>query len=116
MIRYEDMSIDPYGKISQLFRFLKLPQNRLVAKFIKGHTQTEAKKVPPHSTIRNSTSRIFLWKKQLKSTDVTNIQNVCKAPMRILGYNLMTNLDMNISVDNFHALIKPDKEIWSTDI
>ena len=110
------MSIDPYGKISQLFRFLELPQHKLVARFIKGHTQTEAKKVSPHTTIRNSKYRIFLWKKQLKSTDVANIQNVCKTPMRALGYNLLTNVDMNKRVGNFQALIKSYQEVWSTEI
>ena len=98
-----------------MFKFLELPRHELVKKFIEEHTQSEAEIVESWSTVRNSKTRIFLWKKQMEDADIINIQNICKEPMEILGYNPMTNVDENKNDENFTIIVKSAQEIWPTN-
>ena len=38
LIRYEDLSLDPFNSTDNLLRFLDLPPNRLIENFIEEHT------------------------------------------------------------------------------
>ena len=138
MIRYEDLSVDPFGTTDELFKFLDLSPNKLIEKFVEGHTQTSregtlstttksaystSKKLKPmqdnslpYSTSRNSKVTAFLWKKKMKSKDILKVQKVCKKPMKMLGYNPMTNINVNRENEDFPLIVKSSQEIWSTDI
>ena len=141
MIRYEDLSIDPFGTSDELFKFLDLSSNTLVDKFIEEHTQTarklkltaKANKIDTtsksetltqdkdisygrYTTFRNSKSAAFSWKKKMNREYILKVQSICKKPMHMLGYNPMTNIDKNIKDDDFPLIVKSSHDLWSTDL
>ena len=128
MIRYEDLGIDPFGTVDEMFKFLGLPPHRLIDKFIEEHTQIsrsnllattgikletageqekamKERRAKPRGTTRNSKATVFLWKNLMKTEDILEVQRLCKTPMRILGYNPMTNINNNRIDDNFPLII-----------
>lgn len=135
LIRYEDLSIDPFGTSDELFKFLGLPQYRLVDTFIEEHTRTLRSRSLPtngdkittdtaqekamqersganyHSTTRNSKATVFLWKKNMRNEDISNVQRVCKNSMKMLGYNPMTNIDQNRVDDSFALIVKSPQQL-----
>ena len=129
MIRYEDMSVDPFGTTDKLLDFLDLPPNKLIENFLEEHTRTvrnttlssshtieeQPKKLGwryQYSTLRNSMATAFHWKKTMRSEMITNIQTLCKKPMQMLGYNLMHNIPDNRYWDDFPLIVKTSKQIW----
>ena len=104
MIRYEDMSVDPFKTTDKLLEFLNLAPNKLIESFLERHTQTvrntnlsfshEIEADPKeyswrykYSTSRNSRTTAFNWKKTMKLEDIQNVQRVSQIPMQMLGYN-----------------------------
>ena len=141
LIRYEDLSIDPFGTSDDLFKFLDLSPNKATEKFIKKHTQasrnltlsersnkidnnlrpeklTQDKAIlyGPYGTFRNSRSTVFSWKKNMKSKDILHVQHVCRKPMKMLGYNPMINVAKNRDDDNFPLIVKSTQDVWSTEL
>ena len=136
MIRYEDMSVDPFGTTDKLLDFLDFAPNDLIEKFLEEHTKTvrsttisstihnvdtttkennsKESKSNAYSTSRNSKATAFKWKKKMKSKDILKVQRVCKKPMRMLGYNPMPNIIENKNDDNFPLIVKTAEELWST--
>ena len=132
------MSVDPFGTTDLLLKFLDLAPNKLIETFIEQHTQTSrssletttmttdridtttsskeenSKQSLPYGTTRNSKSTAFRWKKKMKYKDISKVQKVCKKPMRMLGYNPMTNIVGNRDDDDFPILVKSAQEIWSS--
>jgi len=136
LIRYEDLSMDPFETVDNLLQFLDLSPNKLIENYIEEHTQTsrdatssststsnmdttmkdgKAMQVRslPYSTSRNSKATAFLWKKKMKNKDILKVQRVCKKPMRMLGYNPMTNIVGNKDDDDFPLIVKSSEELWS---
>ena len=135
LIRYEDLSVDPFGTTDDLFKFLDLSPNKLIEKYVEQHTQTTrngalsttTKKLDitstqeksmqdkslPYTTSRNSKVTAFLWKKKMKTKDILKVQRVCRKPMRMLGYNPMTNIVGNREDDDFPLIVKSSQELWS---
>ena len=141
LIRYEDLSVDPFGTTDKLFRFLDIAPNKLIEKFLEQHTQTtrnaeistlatnkidttakddksqqdksQQDKSLPYSTSRDSKATAFKWKKKMKSKDILKVQRACKKPMRILGYNPMTNIVGNRDDEDFPLIVKSSEELWS---
>ena len=68
----------------------------------------------PYSTSRNSKVTAFLWKKKMKSKDILKVQKVCKKPMRMLGYNPMTDIIGSRDDDDFPIIVKSSQEILSS--
>ena len=134
LIRYEDMSVDPFGTTDKLLKFLDFSPSNLIEKFVEGHTKTTRNsaisteninsdttpkstnskhpKSEAYSTSKNSKATAFKWKKQMKSKDILKVQRVCKKPMRMLGYNPMPNIVENRNDDNFPLIVKTSKEVW----
>ena len=129
MIRYEDMSVDPFTTTDKLLKFLDLAPNKLIESFLEEHTQTvrnttlssghtieEAPKdyswKYKYSTSRNSKATAVNWKKTMKSENIQNVQRVCEKPMQMLGYNLMQNIPENRYRDDFPLIVKSSKQIW----
>ena len=136
LIRYEDMSVDPFGTSDKLLKFLDFAPSNLIEKFVEEHTKTTRNsaistgsnnidttpKSPnskhpmseAYSTSKNSKATAFKWKKKMKSKDILKVQRVCKKPMRMLGYNPMPNIVENRNDDNFPLIVKTSKELWSS--
>ena len=55
LIRYEDMSVDPFGTTDKLLKFLDFSPSNLIEKFVEGHTKTTR-----NSAISAENSN-FLW-------------------------------------------------------
>ena len=127
--------MDPFRTVDNLLKFLDLTPNKLIESFVERHTQTlrsdsdssfttttasntattnkDGKNVA-YSTSRNSKVTAFLWKKKMKSKDILKVQRVCKKPMRMLGYNPITNFVGYRDDDDFPLIVKSSEELWST--
>ena len=132
------MSLDPFGTTDDLLKFLGLPKHQLVEKFIVQHTKTMRdlttttdsadttsmtthkmeklmqEKATPYNTSRNSKATAFRWKKTMKSRDIAKVQRACKKQMKMLGYNLMTDIEKDKNNDKYPMLVKTPSELWST--
>ena len=140
LIRYEDLSVDPFGTTDHLLKFLDLAPNKLIETFIEQHTQTSRNYIEtttfstnkidtttlskqykskqdsnslPYGTSRNSKVTAFKWKQKMKYKDILKVQKVCKKPMRMLGYNAITNIVENRENDEFPIIVKTAQELWS---
>ena len=134
------MSVDPFGTTDNLLKFLDLAPNKLIEKFIEQHTQTSRNYIEtttfstnkidtttlskqykskqdsnslPYGTSRNSKVTAFKWKQKMKYKDILKVQKVCKKPMRMLGYNAITNIVENRENDEFPIIVKTAQELWS---
>ena len=136
LIRYEDLSIDPFGTIDNVLKFLGLPPHKLIETYIEKHTQATRSsllltttnkistsagdekamqdKATPYNTSRNSRATVFSWKKRMKYKDILKVQRVCRKPMRMLGYNPMPNISRSRKDDSFPLIVKSPQELWST--
>lgn len=120
LIRYEDLSLDPYVQTDRLLKFLDLSPNKLIEKFIEDHTETSRHSLKyrrnPYTTFRDSKTTAFLWKKTMKEEDVLNVQMACKEPMEMLGYNMMKNISRNKEDNEFPIIVKSSQDLWNTNI
>ena len=75
---------------------MDLPWADSLNKYINSHTRIERKypvrksKVnlkDPYGTVRNSREAVVKWTKSLSMENITAIQEVCRVPMRKLGYS-----------------------------
>ena len=129
MIRYEDMSVDPFTTTDKLLKFLDLAHNKLIESFLEDHTQTvrntslssshTTEGAPKdyswkytYSTSRNSKATAFNWKKIMKSENIQNVQRVCEKPVQMLGYNLMHNISKDRYCNDFPLIVRSSKQIW----
>lgn len=83
-VRYEDLSVDPYNHIPDLFKFFGLTFHENVKKFLDSHTKTNAGGVS--STFRDSKSAPFHWRLDLNFTEVQYIEENCHEAMKLWGY------------------------------
>lgn len=97
IVRYEDLSLDPYNYTKRLYSLLKLPFTSSVERWIEGHTKHADILANPHSTRRNSKESVFTWTSRLDPMEIADIQNSCMDIMIELGYKL---LDIDYDYDN----------------
>ena len=140
LMRFEDLSLDPFHESDRLLKFLDLAPNNLIEKFLEKHTgasrevsigsslgattdnptTTNNEKVMEeqqnweYSTSKNSKATVFKWKETMMNEDILKVQNVCKKSMMILGYNPMTDVSENKRDVNFPLIGKLPEEFWST--
>ena len=81
MVRYEDLSVDPYRHVKELYNFYGLDFHVNVKKFLDTHTKNDVGGVS--STFRNSKVAPFHWRTDLDFEEVDEIQRVCAAAMRL---------------------------------
>lgn len=62
-MRYEDLSLEPYKGVKELFEFFGLDFHSEVKLFLDTHTKTDAGGVS--STFRNSKAAPFHWRQDL---------------------------------------------------
>ncbi|VEN53774.1 unnamed protein product [Callosobruchus maculatus] len=84
VMRYEDLSLNPYDNIRSLFDFLGLYLHQEVINFLDSHTKINIGGVS--STFRDSKSAPFHWKTDLNYTEVQYIEENCEEAMKLWGY------------------------------
>lgn len=89
VLRYEDLSIDPYKYSKELYKFYGLDFDANVKRFLDTHTKNDVGGV--WSTFRNSKAAPFHWQTDLTFEEVDEIQRVCTAAMQHWGYVLARN-------------------------
>ncbi|CAL1283127.1 unnamed protein product [Larinioides sclopetarius] len=117
VLRYEDLSIDPFATTTRLVEFLGLqsiPQDTQA--FLNSHTSVignvREKYRPqgldyPYSTFRNSSVTAMSWRSQMSFKRVTLLQTTCQTALTGLGYysystaaSLRSNLNFDANVDD----------------
>ncbi|KAK0167544.1 hypothetical protein PV327_004929 [Microctonus hyperodae] len=89
VIRYEDLSLDPFAHAKNLYEFYGLDFHENVKSFLDTHTKSDLGGVS--STFRNSKAAPFHWRTDLDHEEVEEIQSVCSTAMRLWGYSLALN-------------------------
>ncbi|XP_034942897.1 carbohydrate sulfotransferase 5-like isoform X2 [Chelonus insularis] len=89
VVRYEDLSIDPFLNAKNLFEFYGLNFHSNVKNFLETHTKNDFGGVS--STFRNSKAAPFHWRNDLDFEEVEEIQSVCSRAMSLWGYVLALN-------------------------
>ncbi|XP_012342738.1 carbohydrate sulfotransferase 4 isoform X2 [Apis florea] len=89
VVRYEDLSVDPYKHVKELYNFYGLDFHINVKKFLDTHTKNDVGGVS--STFRNSKVAPFHWRTDLDFEEVDEIQRVCAPAMRLWGYVMASN-------------------------
>ncbi|XP_018300839.1 carbohydrate sulfotransferase 5 isoform X2 [Mycetomoellerius zeteki] len=89
VVRYEDLSVDPYKHVQELYNFYGLNFHINVKKFLDTHTKNDVGGVS--STFRNSKVAPFHWRTDLDFEEVHEIQKVCATAMRLWGYVMALN-------------------------
>ncbi|XP_015522085.2 carbohydrate sulfotransferase 5 [Neodiprion lecontei] len=84
VIRYEDLSLDPYKHVEELYKFYGLNLHPKTKKFLDSHTK--ASKGGVSSTFRNSAIAPFHWRTDLEFAEVEGIQEYCTTAMKYWGY------------------------------
>ena len=115
LVRYEDISLNPEKASDELMDFLDLRKSSNVRNFILSHTNgrnssVEIQRSGPVNTVRNSTEETFQWKDKMPVKDIFDIQTMCAESMNVLGYNPMTNINVNRLDENYELLksLSPD--------
>ncbi|KAK5649750.1 hypothetical protein RI129_000779 [Pyrocoelia pectoralis] len=84
VIRYEDLSVDPYKHVQDLFHFFQLHFHPFVKAFLDSHTKLNSGGVS--STFRHSKSVPFHWRTDLNFSEVQYIEENCDQAMKLWGY------------------------------
>ena len=133
LVRYEDLSLDPFGVTDEILSFLKLPMMPQVENFLETHTGSnrqetalkkgqnvtfkeikeamEDKANPYSTTAANSRAVPFLWTQTMAEEKMFEVQNVCKKAMDLYGYKRLKN-SQDFKVDSIDLLTKTSEEIW----
>ena len=116
LLRFEDLSLNPFMIVSKLLAFLGLPWTPRIEKFIQTHTVSDSEnsklqRNDPYGTSKNSSAVAFAWKVMMPFPKISSIQSVCKEPMEILGYQKYNDSE---DVKNSDLpLFKTAHEVWS---
>lgn len=89
VMRYEDISLDPYQSVNELFSFFGLDMHPRVIDFLDTHTKVNIGGVS--STYRDSKSAPFHWRNDLSFEEVDQIQASCKSALKLWGYRPAVN-------------------------
>ncbi|XP_053664323.1 carbohydrate sulfotransferase 1 [Anopheles marshallii] len=101
VVRYEDLSLNPYKMTKEILQFYGLPYHPEVKMFLDTHTKQDVGGVS--STYRDSKSAPFHWTKDLTFDEVKIIQDSCVSAMRSWGYRNATS--ERELYDNFNPLL-----------
>lgn len=86
VIRYEDLSLDPYPMTQSILSFYGLPFDAAVEDFLDSHTRSDIGGVS--STFRDSKSAPFHWINDFSFHEIDRIQGSCEKAMRLWGYRM----------------------------
>lgn len=103
VVRYEELSLDPFKQTEEILKFYGLPFDGMVAQYLETHTKQNIGNI--FSTFRDSSSTPFRWMHNLTYTEIDDIQVSCSEAMKLWGYNQMNERDVN-SVSEFNPLLQ----------
>ena len=92
--RYEDLSLDPFRVVKNVYDFVGLELTSEINDWLERNThlsESTTRRQNPFSTKRNSTSAMQAWRKHLSFVQVQNIQNMCKETMEHFGYQTISS-------------------------
>ena len=112
VLRYEDLSLKPRSTRNRLMSFLDLSPKGLVEYFWKEHTYKNGSPNDPYSKTRNSKYTALKWVKFLSEDDIYIVQKACEEPMRLLGYNFMSNIHHDKKNKRFPTFSKSARQLW----
>ncbi|XP_042218868.1 carbohydrate sulfotransferase 1-like isoform X2 [Homarus americanus] len=118
-VRYEDLCQDPYGKTSEIFRFLKGEGNvssstnssssaspsqdipRCVQEFL--HTHMHNAKGNPYSTYRNTATTWQKWRSSISQKSLMTWERECSDVLHMMGHRIFGSVDnaRNLSLSLF---------------
>ena len=117
-VRYEDIAINPIGKINEIYEFLNHtdttsePFDDFRLRFLqktsfssnKNHILSKIKKLNRYSTVRDTKHSAFEWTKKLSFSEIDEIQNHCGIEFmeEKLGYRPIENYS------EFELMMKSD--------
>ncbi|XP_018319300.1 carbohydrate sulfotransferase 4 [Agrilus planipennis] len=84
VIRYEDLSLNPYNEVKKLLQFFNLYFHPNVMNFLDSHTRINYGGLS--STFRNSKNTPFHWRMDLNFSEVQYIEEQCTQAMHLWGY------------------------------
>ena len=90
---------------------MDLSNHTLIDKYIKEHTETNKVETAIYGTKRNSKDVAFEWRNKLSDKDITNVQEMCKEPMKKLGYIPMKNIPIDKLDPTYELMQEAPKEI-----
>ncbi len=127
LVRYEDLSFDPYSVLDDLFEFLDLPRSAAIDRYIETHTHRKrakkhkGKAMPkskvmenPYSKYRDSKATAVAWRKKMDFGYMRRIQEKCAAPMRTAGYRTFAS-QAERDDESLGVLTKDRKVVWPID-
>ena len=90
LLKYEDLLVTPVSTLVNLFTNLKLEFDITAADALYNHTRKIAGNVQKmkqyYSTYRTADNDIYKWKKELKYSNITFIEEKCKEFLKYAGY------------------------------
>lgn len=95
VVRYEDLSLNPYEMGEDILQFYGLPFDAAVEEFLQSHTKTNIGDVS--STFRDSKTAPFHWIKDLTMPEIQLIENSCTDAMALWGYKKSENDTLDIT-------------------
>ena len=84
--RYEDIAKDPRSQSEELLEYFGFQMHPNIEIFLESHTKKDQKKRQEWSTVRDSKSAPYHWKKDLSFEEVVKIQSECSDALRLWGY------------------------------
>lgn len=102
VIRYEDLSLNPYNTTDDILKFYGLPFHRRVKEFLDSHTRKNIGNLM--STFRDSKRTAFRWMHKLSFSDIQRIQTNCAEAMSLWGYGFVDD-EQSLKNDTFNTLI-----------
>ena len=116
LLRYEDLSLDPYGTVDRLIDFLNFETNQefidsavqsITGKTRSGEQLGISKNIhnDPETFVKNSALKAFEWKTKINKSLLKAVETICEKPMEKLGYSKW-------NPDNYQTLTKSAIEVW----
>lgn len=103
VVRYEELSLDPFPVTEEILKFYGLPFNQIVVDFLESHTKQDIGNI--FSTFRDSSTTPFRWIRNLTYTEITDTQMTCSEALNLWGYQRMEESDFNHSAE-FNPLLQ----------
>ncbi|KAG4066075.1 hypothetical protein HA402_001322 [Bradysia odoriphaga] len=92
VVRYEDLSLDPFQITEEILKFCGLPLNPMVEEFLDTHTRNNMG--DDWSTFRDSKWAPFHWMRDLTYEEIETIQNSCTKAMELWRYRKIDDQHM----------------------
>lgn len=103
VIRYEELSLNPFKITEEILKFYGLPFNEMVRKYLESHTKQHIGNI--YSTFRDSALTPFRWMQNLTYEEIDEIQTGCSRSMELWGYKKMEEKHLN-DVAEFNPLLE----------